>query len=88
MKRLINDFSIIAILLGVLGLSIDETSAAFLRLCNEVALGEKMSPTERSEKLVVATKALLQEFNIPEETRLRGELNRGEGCKVYVFQVA
>lgn len=75
---------VIAILLGVLRLSIEETSTAFLRLCKEVSLGENVTPQVRSAQLVAATKALLQEWNVPEDSRLRGDLPGGEDCKVYI----
>jgi hypothetical protein len=38
------DCSVIAILLGVLGLSLDNTSAAFVRFCEEVSLGQDLDP--------------------------------------------
>jgi hypothetical protein len=79
------DYRVIAILLGVLGLSIEETITRFLQLCNEVTLCEDLLPRVRSEKLLTATKVMLQELNVSEEARFHGDINRGEGCKVYVF---
>ncbi|KIM32134.1 hypothetical protein M408DRAFT_20473 [Serendipita vermifera MAFF 305830] len=75
---------VIAILLGVLRLSVQDTSVAFLRLCNAVSLGEMLSPIERSTRLVTETRALLQEYNIPEGSRLRGDLAGGEDCRVCI----
>jgi hypothetical protein len=77
--------SVIAILLGKLGLSVDDPIDAFLQLCEAFSLGEELDPHLRSEKLVSATKVLLQRIGVSEEAKLCGDLNRGEGCKVYVF---
>jgi hypothetical protein len=74
-------------MLGFLGLSVDLASAAFLRMCKDVFLGVEISPQLRSEKLVAASRILLQELGIPEEARLYGDLSRGEGCKVYVLHL-
>jgi hypothetical protein len=76
--------SVIAILLGVLGLSVDDASAAFIRFCEEVSLGQDLDPHLRSAKLIAATKVLLQGIGVPEESKLQEDLHRGEGCKVYV----
>jgi hypothetical protein len=82
---LTNEYRVIAIMLGVLGLSIDLASAAFLRMCKDISLGEEISPRLRSEKLVTASRMLLQELDIPEESRLRAGLSRGGECKVCVY---
>jgi hypothetical protein len=76
---------VIAILLGVLGLSVDDTVDAFLRLCKKISLGDELDPHLRSERLVSATKVLLQRIGVSEESKLRGDLTRGGGCKVYVI---
>lgn len=69
----------------MLRLSIDQTSGAFLRLCREVSLTEKVTPRQRSAKLIAAVKALLQEHEVSVEVRLRGSLDGGENCRVYVL---
>jgi hypothetical protein len=78
---------VIAILLGVLGLSVDDTVDAFLRLCKEMSLGDELDPHLRSERLESATETLLQKIGVSEESRLLGDLTLGEGCKVYVMPV-
>ena len=75
----------IAILLGVLGLSVDDTVDAFLRFCKEISLGDELDPHLRSERLVSATKTLLQKIGVSEESKLLGDLTLGEGCKVYAI---
>ncbi len=72
----------VAIFLGVLGLSIEETITAFLRLYSAVSLDEGIDPHKRSELLIAATKVLLLEHGIEENSRLCGDLIRGDGCKV------
>jgi hypothetical protein len=76
---------VIAILLGVLGLSVDDTVEAFLRISKEISLGDELDPHLRSERLVSATKILLQKIGVSEESKLLGDLTLGEGCKVYVI---
>jgi len=76
---------VIAILLGVLGLSVDDTFDTFLRLCKEISLGDELDPHLRSERLVSATNRLLQKISVSEESKLFGDLTRGEGCKVYAM---
>lgn len=74
----------VAILLGVLGATVEQTSDAFVELCKEVYPAQKITPETRSERLVHATKQLLRSFGIPEDCKLRGDLNKASGCKVYV----
>jgi hypothetical protein len=76
---------VIAILLGVLGLPVDDTVDAFLRLCKEISLGDELDSHLRSERLESATRTLLQKIGISEESRLLGDLTLGEGCKVYAM---
>jgi hypothetical protein len=54
-------------------------------MCKDISLGEEISPQLRSEKLVTASKILLQELGIPEDSRLGGGISRGEECKVCVL---
>jgi hypothetical protein len=55
---------------------------AFLRICEEISLGEDLNPDLRSERLVSAAKVLLEGIGVAEDARFDG-LSRGEGCKVY-----
>lgn len=75
---------VIAILLGVLGATIEKTSGAFLELCTQVFPRGEITPEARSELLVDATKKLLQDFGVPEDCRLHSDLDKAAGCKVYV----
>ena len=77
---------VIAILLGVLGFSIEAATIFFLRLCEETAIDKKMDPDVRSEKLVAVIKSLLSGIGVSEESRFQGEINWGDGCKVYVIR--
>ena len=77
----------IALLLGVLGLSVDNAIAAFLRLCEQISLGEEVEAHVRSERFIDAIKMLLHEIGVSEGTKLRGGLNRGGGCKMYLFHL-
>jgi hypothetical protein len=76
---------VIAILLGALGLPVDDTVDVFLRLCKEISLGDELDPHLRSERLESATKILLQKIGVSEKSKLLEDLKLGEGCKVYVM---
>lgn len=75
---------VVAILLGVLGATIEETSGAFLELYTQVFPQREITPEARSDLLVDATKKLLRDFGVPEDCKLRGDLDKAAGCKVYV----
>lgn len=71
-------------MLGVLGLSIDHTSAAFIQLCEAASLGDHMEPKMRFNKLIAASTLLLQGHGVAETSKLRDNLRLGQACKVYV----
>ena len=75
-------YSLIAVLIGVLGLSVDETAEAFIRVCKDVFPTEDITPEARSQKLEVAIERLLKARGIPENAKLNGDVTFGGGCKV------
>ncbi|KIM28425.1 hypothetical protein M408DRAFT_141107 [Serendipita vermifera MAFF 305830] len=79
---------VVAILLGVLGRTIEETSGAFLQLCKQVFPTEEITAEARSAKLEDGTRQLLREFGLPENCRLRGDLHGTSECKVSIAYMA
>lgn len=77
-----NESSVISILLGVLGLSVDETISAYVPLCKAVFSGEECSIQERSSVLVSATRELLRKLGVSEDSRLRADPSQDGGCRV------
>ncbi len=73
---------VVAILLGVLGMTIEEANGAFLQLCKQVFPAEEITPEMRSELLITATEQLLGDCGVPKESKLRGDISKSAGCKV------
>lgn len=74
----------VAILLGVLGMTIEEASNAFTAICEQVFSSNTTDATTRSKELALAMERILEELNIPCDTRLEADNNRAAGCLVYV----
>ncbi|CCA67313.1 hypothetical protein PIIN_01144 [Serendipita indica DSM 11827] len=74
--------SLIAVLIGVLGLSIDEAAEAFIRICKDVyPTTENITPEVRSQYLETAISKLLRSRGIAEDAKLNGDVHL-TSCKV------
>jgi hypothetical protein len=78
-------YSVIAVLLGVLGMSVQKAMAAFASICEEVFPQYGCDSTSRSKKLVCAMKRILDEVQLHEDARLEGDVDFAAGCHVYVL---
>lgn len=76
--------SVVAVLLGVLGLSIERATDAFGKICQRVFPAEGCSEIVRSARLADAMRSLLDELHIPTSTRLQSNIDTSFGCRVYV----
>jgi hypothetical protein len=74
--------SVLAILLGVLGLSVTDARDAFATICLNVLGADESTAAMKSERLEESVKELLTRLHIPEDTRLEGDLNTVLGCHV------
>ncbi|KIM32148.1 hypothetical protein M408DRAFT_214516 [Serendipita vermifera MAFF 305830] len=75
---------IIAILLGIFGVSIDKSIELFGQLCQRVFPSEGCDEATRSILLEETITTIMKELQIPEDTRLRNDLNLGAGCHVSI----
>ena len=73
------------ILLGVLGMSIEDATAAFAEMCVTLFPNEGYDPESRSAKLEEVSKELLSKRGLSYVTRLRGETKLATQCKVCVL---
>ncbi|KAG8869837.1 hypothetical protein FRC20_000768 [Serendipita sp. 405] len=70
---------ILAILLGVMGLTVDEATDVYIRICNSVFLDEFQTPEKRSRALL---KACEEELGQLKDAKLREDAQLLKGCKV------
>ncbi|CAG7847843.1 SubName: Full=Uncharacterized protein {ECO:0000313/EMBL:CCA77866.1} [Serendipita indica DSM 11827] len=77
---------VIAILLGVLGMELDQASRAFGQICRATLLGEArtLAPEERTRRLEQVFKDILAELQVPEDRRLNSDVDLADGCKVAI----
>jgi len=75
-------YRLIAILLGVLGLSAVDARDAFATICHSVLRADGLTSITRSEKLEECIRELLKRLHIPEDSRLEGDLDLSAGCHV------
>ncbi|PVF99825.1 hypothetical protein CPB86DRAFT_755916 [Serendipita vermifera] len=76
---------VVAVLLTIFGLDVEETIEAFIRICNAVFPKEGCTPSARATKLESVTKDLLQERKLPLDLKLLDERNSVQGpCKVAI----
>ena len=78
---------VIAVLLVTFGMSADEASLAFARICSSVFPERQCSLSERAYKLEDMTKALLKERNLASDMKLLDEGNPS-ACKLFVYSVS
>jgi hypothetical protein len=76
-------FRLIALLLGVLGLPVDEGRDAFAQICERIFPSPDCEKEARSALLVEALEELLARLHIPREIRLQNNLGKNAGCHVY-----
>jgi hypothetical protein len=77
--------SLIAVLLGLLGMTIEDAMEAFTTTCEEVFSPDVRDEGSRSDRLTAAIQKILDERQIPQSTRMRGDTDLAAGCHVYVF---
>ncbi|KAG9055369.1 hypothetical protein FS842_002391 [Serendipita sp. 407] len=70
---------ILAILFGVMGLTVDEATDVYIRICNSVFLDEFQTPEKRSRALL---KACEEELGQLKDAKLREDAQLLKGCKV------
>jgi hypothetical protein len=75
---------VIAILLGVLGMTVDDALTAFIGICEKVFAPNIYQETERSEILTTELKGILEGLNLPSDSRLAENLAHNSRCRVYV----
>ncbi|CAG7847829.1 SubName: Full=Uncharacterized protein {ECO:0000313/EMBL:CCA77866.1} [Serendipita indica DSM 11827] len=77
---------VIAILLGVLGMELDQASRAFGQMCRATLLGEAcaLAPEERTRRLEQVIRDILAELQVPEDRRLNSDVDLADGCKVAI----
>jgi hypothetical protein len=75
-------FRLIAVLLGVLGLPVDEARDAFAQICERVFPSTECTKDARSALLVDALKALLARLQISPDIRLQNNLGINANCHV------
>ncbi|KIM27514.1 hypothetical protein M408DRAFT_48879, partial [Serendipita vermifera MAFF 305830] len=75
---------VITILLGVLGMTTSEATEAFIGICGKVFTADACDDRLRSERLVLATKDVLDKLDVPHTTRLAGDIDRSAGCHVSI----
>lgn len=73
---------VLAIFLGVLGLSVTDARDAFATICLSVLRADESTAAMKSERLEESVKELLARLHIPEDARLEGDLNPVLGCHV------
>ncbi|KIM26364.1 hypothetical protein M408DRAFT_50543, partial [Serendipita vermifera MAFF 305830] len=73
-----------AILLGVLGMTVAEATEVFIGICKKVFAADACDERLRSERLVLATKEVLDRLGVPHTTRLAGDIDRSAGCHVSI----
>jgi hypothetical protein len=76
--------SVIAILLGALGMTAAGASNAFTSMCIKIFAEDVSNEAARSEILRSEIEGILAELNIPLDTRLMGNIDHSTGCRVYV----
>jgi hypothetical protein len=74
---------VLAIFLGVLGLSVTDARDAFAAICLSVLGDDESTAAMKSSRLEESVKELLIRLHIPEDARLEGDLNPLLGCHVY-----
>ncbi|KIM20141.1 hypothetical protein M408DRAFT_30615 [Serendipita vermifera MAFF 305830] len=75
---------VVAILLGVLGMTISDAMEAFIGICEKVFAPDPCDDTLRSERLVLATRIVLEKLEVAHDTRLVGDIDRSAGCRVSI----
>ncbi|KIM23602.1 hypothetical protein M408DRAFT_53274, partial [Serendipita vermifera MAFF 305830] len=75
---------VIAILLGVLGMTVSEATETFVGICEKVFASDPKEDGIRAEMLALAIKAVLNKLDIPHTTRLAGDIDRSAGCNVSI----
>ena len=76
-------FRLIAVLLGVLGLPVDETRDAFAQICERIFPSPDCTEEARSALLVEALEELLVRLHIPKDIRLQNSLGGNSSCRMY-----
>ncbi|CAG7849927.1 SubName: Full=Uncharacterized protein {ECO:0000313/EMBL:CCA75861.1} [Serendipita indica DSM 11827] len=78
---------VIAILLGVLGMDLDQASLAFSRICKATLLGDARSLTqeERTQRLGGVIKQILGESKVPEDCAFNSKVGLASECKVAIL---
>lgn len=79
--------AVIAVLLGVLGLPIDEATEDFGLICDHTLSTEDFTDEERASRLVEATKRVLKRHDVPDTARLH-EVDISAGCRVSICHSA
>ncbi|KIM26362.1 hypothetical protein M408DRAFT_313754, partial [Serendipita vermifera MAFF 305830] len=75
---------VIAILLGVLGMTVSEATEAFIGICEKVFAADVCDDKLRSERLDLAIKEVLDKLDVSHSTRLAGDIERSLGCRVSI----
>ena len=78
---------VIAVLLGVLGMDLDQTSIAFRRMCSATLFGaaRSLTPEERTRRLEETIKEILMELQVPVDRPFNSDVDLSDDCKVFVY---
>lgn len=65
-------------------MTVADARDAFATICQDVFRAGECTESMRSQELERAMKELLSRLQVPDESRLEGDLDRSAGCRVYV----
>ena len=66
-------------------MTIENAMDAFTTICEDVFSPDMSDEAARSDRLTVAIQKILDKQNIPQSTRMRGDIDLAAGCHVYVY---
>jgi len=74
---------VIAILLGVLEMTVENATKAFIEICKEIFAPDVEDEATRSDRLTLVFQRILDELEIPHNTRIEGDIEPSASCRMY-----